>query len=237
PRYAQCTACHRDAAFAPHTFDVAAHAHTAFPLTGSHQAVGCALCHRRELQHGVRAFHGEHRECGACHQDVHQGRFDGAGRPAQVGGRVGCSRCHDTAAFAPAAAFDHALWTGYPLDGAHAGAACIGCHQPQKGRGERRLGPAAGRRCADCHRDVHQGQLAQAGATDCARCHDQTLWKPSHFDHQRDSRFLLDKQHRDLACASCHKPYPSASGPVIRYKPLGTSCGDCHQLGSKGGRR
>jgi hypothetical protein len=49
------------------------------------------------------------------------------------------------------------------------------------------------------------------------------------FDHQRHSRFPLDRDHEKLACAACHKPQRLSDGiTAIRYKPLGTKCGDCH---------
>jgi hypothetical protein len=239
PRYAQCTACHVPTTFRPHAFDLAAHERTPFPLTGSHQAVACQLCHKEELAPNVRAFHGQKGACSDCHVDVHHGKFDAAGRPVAVGGRTGCQRCHDTQAFTPVATFDHRLWTGYPLEGAHQRVECTGCHAPQTQGGERRLGPPAGTRCADCHRDVHQGQFAIAGqaSIDCARCHGVEDFRRTHFDHQKDSRFPLDEQHRNLACVKCHKTYESKAGPVVRFKPLGITCGDCHQLGAKGIRR
>ena len=48
----------------------------------------------------------------------------------------------------------------------------------------------------------------------------------------------LDEVHVALDCAKCHKSYETAAGPLVRYRPLGTTCGDCHTLGAKptGGR-
>jgi hypothetical protein len=57
------------------------------------------------------------------------------------------------------------------------------------------------------------------------------------FDHDRDSRFPLDAQHAPIACDKCHVTYQTAAGPVVRYKPLGVECGDCHRLGDKDGGR
>ena len=37
-----------------------------------------------------------------------------------------------------------------------------------------------------------------------------------------------------VACAKCHVGYQTGSGPIVRYKPLGTACGDCHKLGKSG---
>lgn len=239
PRWAQCTACHRETQFAPHTFGVAAHAATAFPLTGAHDAVACAGCHT-QVADGVRRFHGMPTACASCHVDPHRGTFDLASRPAAVDGRTGCARCHDTAAFRPVVAgFDHGLWTGWRLDGPHAAAACAACHRLPAGNGNaQQLGRAPGTTCSACHVDPHAGQFASAAGTDCARCHAAATWRELHFDHQRDSRFPLDATHADLACTKCHVGYPVGGGTLVRYKPLGTTCGDCHRLGSDGkGRR
>jgi hypothetical protein len=49
------------------------------------------------------------------------------------------------------------------------------------------------------------------------------------FEHDRDSRFKLGAQHRAVACEACHKAYPGADGfDVVRYRPLGRECIDCH---------
>ncbi|MBL9079779.1 MAG: cytochrome c3 family protein [Planctomycetes bacterium] len=237
PRYAQCTACHEPTQpqFLPHGFGVGDHAATAFPLTGAHDAVACSGCHRDTVD-GARTFRGTASRCAACHEDVHAGRFDRKGLPATVAGREGCARCHDTAAFAPvAAAFDHARWTGHALRSAHATLACAACHPAGGGGpGTANLGKAAGTTCAACHQDPHAGQFRVGAATDCARCHGEQRWSELHFDHQRDSRFPLDGQHLDVACARCHAAYATPRGPVVRYKPLGTTCGDCHRLGAGG---
>lgn len=242
PRYGQCTACHLPTTFAPNAFGIDKHTATAFPLTGSHDAVGCTKCHTEvvlKFELEVRTFRGTKQECSECHEDVHKGAFDTKDKPKVVDGRVGCARCHDTTAFAPvsATAFDHGKWTGYALDGAHAPLLCAKCHVQTAKDKNRHLGVVKGKRCADCHRDQHQGQFAERradGAIDCAHCHGTAEWKQTRFDHGRDSRFALDAQHAPLACDKCHKTYASPAGPVVRYKPLGTQCGDCHRLGKKG---
>ena len=232
-RYSQCTACHATTAFHPTAFDAAMHAKTKFPLTGAHDAVACARCHD-DVKEDVRAFHGTTQKCGDCHEDVHKGAFDVAGKPAEVRGKTGCARCHDTAAFQPIRAenFDHALWTGYRLDGAHAKADCAKCHPQTTDAGHKRLGKAIGKRCADCHQDKHQGQFSDGKGTDCARCHETVDFKKPKFDHDRDSRFRLDAQHALLDCSKCHHSYETPFGPLVRYKPLGVECGDCHKLGA-----
>lgn len=232
-RYAQCTACHAATQFVPHRFGLAAHAASAFPLTGAHEAVGCAACHAPRAE-GGRLFHGTPSTCSSCHRDVHRGAFDRAGRPRRVGDRSDCARCHDTAAFTPVVGdFDHATWTGYDLVGAHALVACVACH-PGAGPGQPRLGRAAGTRCAACHQDPHVGQFDAGGGTDCTRCHAATQWSAVQFDHATMSRFPLDATHAKVPCSRCHVAYEVGAAKVVRYKPLGVTCGDCHRLGRNG---
>lgn len=228
--FAECTACHEATRFAPHRFDATAHTTTAFALRDAHAGVACNRCHDRVVA-GIRQFHGTSRRCVDCHRDPHGGRFDGAPHPTTIAGRTDCARCHDERAFAPVdIGFDHAGWTGFALRDAHANLACIRCHDrlAQPDAQGSRFGKALGTRCADCHQDVHAGQFATAGTTDCTRCHQQTRFPDLTFDHRRDSRFALDDTHRRLACASCHRAVDTTRGPVIRYRPLGTACGDCH---------
>jgi hypothetical protein len=47
----------------------------------------------------------------------------------------------------------------------------------------------------------------------------------------------LDDEHAGLACSACHKPQPVRGwGTAVRYKPLGTVCGDCHDPRGPTGR-
>lgn len=238
PAWRQCTACHAPTHFQPHAFGPAAHAATAFPLDGAHAAVGCSGCHR-DVQQGVRRFHGTTAACADCHADVHRGVFDRPGRPRALDGRSGCARCHDPAAWAPVArTFEHGLWTGYELVGAHQRVACASCHPGQAvAPGAGRLGPAAGTDCTACHADPHLGQFARDGRTECARCHGATSWGELQFDHQRDSRFPLDATHRALPCSACHRGLDVGGRTVVRWRPLGHACGDCHRVGTGGGVR
>jgi len=251
-----CAACHAPTAFTPTQFDMDRHATCGFPIDGSHRAVACASCHT--VVDGVRRFAETPSACADCHADPHGGVFDrapdGAERPQLVDGRSGCARCHTTVDFAKVAwtPADHALWTGEALTGKHASASCSDCHRrassddrpvdpsvpPPSARRIPKFTPAP-RECAACHDDVHAGQFATGGApdasTDCARCHRSTeSFRTVAFDHGRDSRFALDADHAKLACSACHRPVEFAGRSVVRFKPLGVECADCHD--PRGGR-
>jgi hypothetical protein len=221
-----CTDCHAPDAFVPSAFDAAAHARTRFALTGAHEAVACDRCHAPDpAAGGAKRFVPATTDCAGCHADPHQGLFDGPDRPPQVAGRSGCARCHDTSRFDAITlpAEEHARWTGFALRGAHARAACADCHRPDAAS-PRRLGRAPSR-CDECHADPHAGQFRGARGTDCARCHSEQGFVPSRFDHQRDARFALDATHRRLDCSACHR---RDAGGTVRWRPLGTTCADCH---------
>ena len=244
-----CERCHgperflelREGAFAHGTW-------TGFELAGAHRQSGCEACHGREELSAARArslgrvqdrFPGPSDRCATCHADPHRGAFDRPGMPAQVDGREGCARCHQPVSFRALTldSFDHQRWTGYPLKAKHAEASCNACHAPlrQEDALGRRHGFARGQDCAACHADPHVGQFAVAGRNDCARCHDESGFRPARFDHQTGSRFPLDANHAALDCGRCHQAWPLAGGgQAVRYKPLGTRCQDCHGFGSEG---
>lgn len=261
-----CARCHIPSTFADVAEGAFDHGHwTSFPILGAHEQEGCAACHARssEAEPTGRTF-GRASErftpvpavhvpadlgetCSACHRDPHQGRFDAPGLPVLLGERAGCVRCHGSDSFRDLPhGFDHGVWTGFALEGAHARAACSACHEPLRrpDAAGRTWGAARGTACAECHVDPHAGQFAFQGRTDCSSCHrDTNHFRRLSFDHDWDSRFPLDGSHRGLDCAACHRPTRIGDATVVRYKPLGTACTDCHgtQEGSlrrtPGGRR
>lgn len=211
---------------------------TGFALEGGHARASCEACHgkggERALGRVREHFPGRPERCETCHADPHGGRFTNANAPSSIDGREGCARCHNVQSFGAISTrdFDHAQWTGFALNAAHASTACEACHVPTADAGGRtRLGRAAGATCAACHADPHAGQFVVAGSSDCAKCHvDAGSFAELVFDHDRDSRFPLDARHADLACAACHRPVEAGRGTsVTRYKPLGVECIDCHQ--------
>jgi hypothetical protein len=130
-----------------------------------------------------------------------------------------CSICHaggDGGASRRDLTFDHAKETGYYLEGAHAQAACLRCHNDR--------GPVtayAARGCAGCHADPH----ASALGPDCQSCHSQTSWEPRP-SAARDVqiRFHRIQAHAVPPCASCH-----VEAGVDRAQVGPTQCGPCHQ--------
>lgn len=247
-----CAQCHGVDSFqrARESFD---HGLTGFELDGAHALASCEQCHggpaaeaQRRLgfvaeRHPALADPAAVSQCNTCHADVHGFARTRSDRPEHARLALDCSTCHTTQDFAQTArsSFDHGEWTRFPLAGAHGATVCEACHVPtlERDASGRRFGRAAGTDCSACHVDVHAGQFAREGQTDCARCHDpQRPLREIRFDHQRDTRFALDANHRKLDCAACHQPWPTPDGrSVVRYKPLGVECADCH--GTSGGKR
>ena len=227
----RCLDCHVSTHFKPSAFDLHQHAQSQFPLTGAHQAIACASCHEHDTK--PVQFVPTATNCSSCHDDVHDGFFDGPGKPAIVAKQSDCARCHETSSFSEVewTPPDHATWTDYALEGAHATASCTDCHTPapRDAEGLRRFGIAE-QDCNACHSDPHGRQFAVAGTIDCARCHDNaTSFAIVNFEHDRLTRHPLDEQHATLDCATCHRPVDVGGGnTIVRYRPLGTSCSDCH---------
>jgi hypothetical protein len=236
-----CALCHGTEAFA--ALDHARFDHadwTGFRIDGAHAQIECTDCHARTSapdplgrrfgripEHGAGVA-----SCATCHGDPHAGAFDRGALPTAIDGRSGCVRCHDTASFrALPHGFDHGAATGYVLAGRHAELDCTSCHErlPTADAAGRTWRQAAGRDCADCHRDPHQRQFERLGQTDCNRCHKSTTtFATLSFRHNLDSRFQLGDQHSKVPCASCHKPESIEGKTVTRFKPLPVECVDCH---------
>ena len=129
-----------------------------------------------------------------------------------------CRLCHlegDWSKLRPDFEFDHAAETGVALEGAHAAAQCLRCHND---RGPVRAFSQRG--CVGCHDDVHQG----VRSTGCDQCHGQDNWRvdEDRLAHAR-SRFPLVGPHASAACRDCHVGIPAGV-----LEPLDTSCESCH---------
>ena len=201
---ATCQQCHSTAGWKTGAMANFNHDRTGFPLTGRHKAVACASCHKSGSFTKLA-----HQRCTDCHKDPHQGRLG-----------TTCQQCHSTAGWASGsrAKFDHDR-TRFPLRGRHEKVDCQKCHT--SGRG---LRFAKFQACADCHKNVHAGQIA---SSTCESCHTVGGFSPSTFtlDRHQKTDFPLQGAHLAVPCITCHKK--SASG-VIRFKWESTECQACH---------
>ncbi len=222
-----CASCHSDhhgrdfdtARFDEQRFD---HRRTGFELVGDHRGVACQSCHtprlvtdravRRQKQAAGRldaTFLGVATDCATCHRNENPHR--GALRTRN------CASCHSAEGWDRVPRFDHAQ-TGVRLTGAHARAACIGCHGPPGGGATRfREVPTA---CASCHAEASPHGRQFAGQP-CSACHATTTWTEAPaFSHARTS-FPLVGRHVGVACVGCH---PTRGG---RQQFVGIDAGTC----------
>ena len=130
-----------------------------------------------------------------------------------------CTLCHtgdDWTTLRDDFTFDHEAETGVPLEGAHARAQCLRCHNDR--------GPVAmfaARGCAGCHEDVHLGKLG----VNCVDCHVEVDWRPRGIIEQHGrTRFPLVGAHAATACWRCH---PGAEVGI--FVPTDVECITCHQ--------
>jgi predicted CXXCH cytochrome family protein len=234
----RCTSCHDtggwlgvDRTLLETTFD---HTRTGFALEGVHDAASCSSCHDRRaiadlewIQIGFVA--GTESDpypspitgaCLSCHVDRHPGVF------VEAGVVTDCVNCHTPYAWHPAD-YDiarHNAETGYALEGAHVLVACVECHVPSS---DAPLFEVEGTACVSCHAtvDPHEDQFANR---DCAQCHEVSGFRIRDFDHEA-TRYPLDGAHEEVECTACHATEATPSGDqVVRYRPLGMLCRDCH---------
>ncbi|MBK7875345.1 MAG: hypothetical protein IPJ77_06285 [Planctomycetes bacterium] len=129
-----------------------------------------------------------------------------------------CSLCHAGGswhAIKKDFRFDHAKETGVPLEGAHARAECLRCHND---RGPVAVFAAQG--CSGCHEDVHRGRLGLS----CTDCHGETTWKPEgEVARHAKTRFPLVGSHSAVTCERCH-----AGATQGNFDRTSTLCQDCH---------
>lgn len=200
------------------------HSRTRYPLEGRHASVACEKCHTGESKTAGLKFD----TCTRCHADAHAGQF-----AARADGGA-CESCHDVGGFVPArfAAEDHAA-TRFKLAGAHLAQPCIACHRMETFAAgvESRRFAFDDIRCSGCHDDPHGGQFQKSAPVKaCEACHGVSSWQTLAFDHDRDSKYKLEGQHRRVACDGCHLPVTEGSTTVARYRGVATSCDACHSV-------
>jgi hypothetical protein len=216
-----CAGCHASILWLglPASVGLAAHPRTDYPLTGKHEAVKCAGCHKPEMPREARYRGLAFVRCADCHRDQHRGEFAKADQGE-------CKPCHTTGAFYPTlfGAVAHAT-TRFPLVGKHIASACLSCHKSLRPRLDLRVAKQA---CADCHANPHGDQFAKEMAQGgCAHCHEATGWSLPKIDH---STWPLTGAHATALCDSCHHPTPEDRkvGNGASYRGVPRDCGGCH---------
>ena len=225
----ECSACHDVNGFLPAFYGIENHQLSGYKLTGSHLAIPCNLCHKssKDISGGkLIQFDFADKSCKGCHTDIHNKQAD------KWISKDGCEYCHITDSWRKVN-FNHDLST-FRLTGKHNSVICTECHRRDD---ENTLKNALILRpidtlCTNCHIDKHNGQFSNyggAGKSSCTKCHSPKGWKQLSFEHNRDSKYILDGAHKNVNCALCHKPELSETGvEFVKYKPLGTECIDCH---------
>jgi hypothetical protein len=250
---AACDRCHSVQGWVPVRFELADHQKTKYPLEGAHQAVACDRCHAKDPKLAERVLPATRAEarrqgrpvkvsefamekkvdgkkCTSCHRDVHQGQFD---KRMAV---EGCTACHDQVTFTRTR-FDHARDTKFRLDGKHGTTACASCHAQAKGKDGKPYVKYAGAptACSKCHADVHAGQFAVKGATECASCHGLEEWKKTKFVHGEPfTTYALAGKHAKVSCEKCHPVVKVGNLDIRRFKPVPRDCQGCHADFHKG---
>jgi hypothetical protein len=225
-----CESCHSVDSFLPSNYEVEQHQKSKFPLTGSHLATPCIVCHVEIEINGENCarFDFPDLSCESCHENIH-------GEEANRWiANNGCEYCHTTDSWHTVDKFDHGL-SKFKLVDKHKEVACNKCHRrkdEQSGTIKTVLQPIE-MSCLNCHEDIHLGQFVRTEIgeieTECERCHSSKGWNELKFEHNRDSRFILDGVHLTLECNKCHKEKTGSKGDLYTlYKPLGIECADCH---------
>lgn len=213
-RGTNCSTCHTPADWKSASFNH--NRDTTFPLLGQHAGTACAGCHGAN-----NAIRKPQKACISCHakDDSHKGSRGTA-----------CANCHTPRSWKDAK-FDHTKETRFPLLGAHARAACVGCHGPNSSIKKPPM------TCYGCHQkdDSHKGK----NGTECEKCHGNSDWKQTSFDHDKMTNFPLLGAHKVALCEACHKQPTHVEVPSVECvschaeddahnKRLGNRCGDCH---------
>jgi hypothetical protein len=212
----KCESCHSDKGWKEISFDHDRDTH--YALRGKHQQAKCNSCHLPEK--GPLYQQNLSTRCVACHRkdDEEKGHRGGLGDK--------CESCHNERGW-KTTSFDHDH-TDFPLRDKHRDAKCESCHTGGVS------GPRAKLKldttCVACHRkdDDKNGHKGRYGGK-CDDCHTAKGWKPTIFDHNRDTKFMLKGKHMQTRCDACHVP---ALGNIYQHK-WDSACVACHRQDDK----
>jgi hypothetical protein len=189
-----------------------------------------------EIKEGAGSS-GKTAQCEVCHSsdDPHGGQFIKPSKEMEAAGLKmrGCGACHATTSFTDQTAFSHDD-TRFPLVGKHKPVDCSSCHaageQKGKSKGVVRYRPLE-HQCGDCHADEHVGQLTRTkeARNACSDCHTPEGFAPAKFDHDTQSAYPLVGRHEQADCKKCHPMVDVGGNQIARYKPVPTTCIECHE--------
>ncbi|HTY03683.1 MAG TPA: cytochrome c3 family protein [Rhodocyclaceae bacterium] len=207
----KCEDCHDDAKWKDTHFDH--DTKTKFKLAGKHKDTKCKECHIDGR------YKDTPKDCYSCHkkddnekEGGHRGKFG-----------TKCDKCHSADQWKEAI-FDHDRDTKYRLKGRHQKTKCVECH---KGQIYVEKLPT---KCISCHRkdDDEKGHRGSLGDK-CESCHDESGWKKTSFDHDKDTKYPLEGKHRTAKCESCHKSGLKPLPGTKTLEKLPTKCFECHR--------
>ena len=209
-----------------------------FRLDVPHDKLECDQCHDPNLSFENRypdptsaGYLRREESCEGCHQDIHGGQF--------LPFHTQCMDCHEKTHFLPPDFGVEEHEELYPLLGVHKTTDCQDCHKlgelnSDLGKSDAiRMFRGISQECLACHEDVHLGQFLAEGIqlVQCQHCHPlPTSWTEIDFEHNLDSRYMLEFSHLSVDCEKCHQldSFPQGDS-AIRYRPLGMRCEDCHE--------
>jgi hypothetical protein len=207
-----CESCHTEhkgrkakiTVLDPLKFD---HNLTEYPLKGGHERARtkCEGCHKPTVK-----YRDTPQLCNACHKkdDVHKGKLG-----------VKCEQCHDVNDWKKTS-FDHNK-TKFKLEFGHRDVKCKDCHTDK-------LYVGTPKECVACHKkdDDKKGHKGHYGKK-CEACHTVKEWKEIIFDHDRDTKYVLEGKHIKVECKACHKS-------ALNTVELATTCISCHRKDDEG---
>jgi hypothetical protein len=227
-----CAACHTVEGFKSTTFTLERHMKGRFPLLGKHSSLACSKCHVSRTQEPVYRFN--NLACAACHSDVHGGQFNGPPHENK------CEECHSEKGFVPSSfTLVRHRQIRFQLTGAHGAVVCGECHKSRADLFPPPPTPYHFDRlaCSDCHRDPHNGELAQRMAArradgspaGCEACHVTGAWREIIGFNHDSTAFVLEGTHKSVACESCHKTATLKPGlKNVSFKSAPRTCSGCH---------
>ena len=180
----------------------------------------CSDCHTDDISNF------DLQTCDTCHRQMDLGYMTAH----VISFGSACLNCHD-GVDSLVTDFTHNRFE-FKLVGEHDGLECVKCHVDARGLTDFQT---LMQDCYACHRndDPHDGRYG----SNCADCHTENGWKPAKFDHNL-SVFILEGEHAEVACESCHRDGVFVGTPSDCYSchkqddehegRFGTDCSACH---------